>query len=98
MPRPSRSTLMMLHVGAVFLVPLNDGAARHGGGLDGHDGVELAAADDHAAGVLAEMARQILHALAKLGVLGDAAMLNVEAGVVKVARQRIVLSVPLPVR
>ena len=38
-----------LQVGTIFLVPLNDGAAGHGGPLDGDDGVEVAGADDHAA-------------------------------------------------
>ena len=76
---PEQIDLDDLHVGAIFLVPLDDGAARHGSRFDGHDGIELAGADDHAAGVLSEMARQVLHALAQLDVLGDAAMLDVEA-------------------
>ncbi len=42
------------------------------------------------------MARQVLHAPAKLHVLGDAAMLDVKAGVVKVAGQGFVLVLPLP--
>jgi hypothetical protein len=46
---------------AVVLVPLDDAAAGHGGGLQGHDGVEPALADDHAAGVLAEVAGQAAH-------------------------------------
>ena len=49
------------HVGAVVLVPLHDHAAGHAGVLERHDGVELALADHHAAGMLAEMPRQILH-------------------------------------
>ena len=49
------------HVGAIFFVPLHDDAAGHGGGLERDDGIELSLADDHAAGVLAEMARHILH-------------------------------------
>ena len=49
------------HVGAIFFVPLHDDAAGHGGGLERDDGIELSLADDHAAGVLAEMARQILY-------------------------------------
>ena len=36
-------------IGAVFLVPLHDGAARHRCALDGHNVVEHAGADDHAA-------------------------------------------------
>ncbi len=85
-----------LHVGAIFLVPLNYGAAGHGGRFDRHHGIELAAADHHASRVLPEMARQILHALAKLHVLGNAAVLNVEARVMKVAAERIVFILPLP--
>ena len=49
------------HVGAVVLVPLHDDAAGHGGVLERDDGVEPSLADHHAAGVLAEMPRQILH-------------------------------------
>ena len=55
------------HVGAVVLVPLDDDAARHAGGLERHDRVELALADHHAARVLAEMARQVLDAPPQLG-------------------------------
>src|SRR5579863_177861 len=61
-------------VGTVFLVPLDDGAAGHGGALDGDDAIEHACADDHAAGVLAEMAREILHALAEIEIVSDARM------------------------
>ena len=49
------------HVGAIFFVPLHDDAAGHGGGLERDHGIELSLADDHAAGVLAEMARHVLH-------------------------------------
>ena len=44
-------------VGAVVLVPLDDVAARHGGGLERHHLVEPAGRDHHAARVLAEVAR-----------------------------------------
>ena len=47
------------HIGAVFLVPLDDDAARHGGRLQRHNAIELTLADHHAAGVLAQMAGQI---------------------------------------
>ena len=49
------------HVGAIFFVPLDDDAIGHGGRLERNDGIELSLADDHAAGMLPEMARQILH-------------------------------------
>jgi len=42
----------------IVLVPLDDGAVGHGGGLKGNDGVQSVVADDHAAGVLAEVARE----------------------------------------
>src|ERR1700723_2948073 len=53
-------------VGAVFLVPLHDSAAGHGGAFQRDYIVELALADNHAAGVLAEVARQVLQAHAQL--------------------------------
>ena len=84
------------HVVAVFLVPLHHGAADHGGAFQGDDPVELALADDHAAGVLAEMPRQFLHALTELQVFGDAAMAKVEAGVLKLVAERLAFLPPLP--
>jgi hypothetical protein len=41
------------HVRTIFLVPLNDDAAGHGGGFQRHHRIKLALADDHSAGVLA---------------------------------------------
>ena len=40
------------HVRAVFFIPLHYHAARHGRGLQRHDGIETPLADDHAARVL----------------------------------------------
>src|SRR3954465_10134457 len=45
------------HVGAIFLVPLHDDTVGHAGRFQRNDGIELSLADDHAAGMLAEMAR-----------------------------------------
>ena len=59
-------------IGAVVLVPLDDGAARHRGGLERHDVVEPAGGDHHAAGVLAEMPRQPLQLLHQLDQQRDA--------------------------
>ena len=84
-------------VGAVFLVPLHDGAAGHGGALDGDDAIQHSGADDHAAGVLAEMARQVLHAQAQVEIARDARMTDVEAGLIEVARHGVVFAAPLPV-
>ena len=68
------------HVGAVFFVPLHDDAAGHGRGFERHDGIELALADHHAAGVLAEMARQVLHGDAEFDKFADARMVEIESG------------------
>ncbi len=43
-----------------------------------------------------EVARQVLHALAELDILGDAAVLDVEAGVSEVVAERLVFAAPLP--
>ena len=58
--QPEQVHLDDAQVGAIFLVPLHHHAAGHGGGLERHHRIELALADHHAAGVLAQMARQIL--------------------------------------
>src|ERR1700680_3941422 len=58
------------HVGAVFLVPLDDDASWHCCRLEGNDGIELALADNHAAGMLAEMAWQILGGHVEIEELG----------------------------
>ncbi len=67
-------------------------------GSMGTTALELAAADHHAAGVLPEMTRQVLHPLAEFNVLGDAGMLNVKARIVKVAAERVVLVSSTPRR
>ena len=51
------------HVGAVVLVPLDDDAIGHRGVFERDDLVEASLADHHAAGMLAEVARQILDLL-----------------------------------
>ena len=62
----------------------------------GDDAVEHAGADDHAAGMLAEMAGQILHAHAQVKIVGDARMTNVEAGLSEVVGECVVGAAPLP--
>src|SRR5262249_9216579 len=69
------------HIGTVFLVPLNYHAAGHGGGFERHHGIERVLANHHAAGVLSEMARQVLSHLVELAELTYARMIQVEAGV-----------------
>ena len=68
------------HVGAVFFIPLHHHAAGHGGGLQRHHGIERALADHHAAGMLAEVARQILDHAVELEKFADARMVDVETG------------------
>ena len=68
-------------VGAVFLVPLHDGAAGHGGALDRDDAIEHAGADDHAAGVLAEMAGKVCMREQSSRYLAMRGMAHVEAGI-----------------
>jgi hypothetical protein len=58
--------------------------------------IELALADDHAAGVLAEVAREVLEADAELEVFGDARVLDVEAGMVEGVGHGVVFAAPLP--
>src|SRR5215470_14948908 len=65
------------HVRAIFFVPLNDDATGHGGGFQRNDRIELALTNDHSAGVLAQMARKILHFLAQFEKFQDAMLAQV---------------------
>ena len=84
------------HVGAIFFIPLHHHAAGHGGGFERHHGIELALADHHAAGVLAEMARQILHGQVQLEKFAHARMLEIEAGIAEFALGCVVLVAAFP--
>ncbi len=84
------------HVGAIFFVPLHDDAARHGRGFERHDGIELSLADDHAAGVLAEMARHVLHSEAEFEIFAQAGMVEIESGFAKAAVERVVFVAKSP--
>ena len=72
--KPEQIDLDDAEGGAVVLVPLDHHPARHGGRLQRHDVVEPAGGDHHPARVLAEMARQILHARPQGGERADARM------------------------
>ncbi len=78
------------HVGAVVLVPLDDHAAGHGGGLERHTGVEAALTDHHAAGMLAEMAREILNLAPEPGEQLHVLRVPIEPDGRQVMRQRVV--------
>ncbi len=77
------------HIGAVFLIPLHHHAARHRRGFQWNHGIQLPLAHHHSAGMLPEMARQILHRLAKLEKFPDAPVLKIEARVAELALERI---------
>ena len=87
--QPQQVHLDDAHVGAIFLVPLHDDAAGHGRGFQRNDGIKLPLADDHTAGVLPQMTRQVLHRDAKLEELAHARMPQVKAGIVKLPLQRV---------
>ncbi len=67
-------------VGAILLVPLHHDAAGHRRGFQRHHRIQLSLADDHAAGVLSQVARQVLDGEAKLEEFLHARMAQVEAG------------------
>jgi hypothetical protein len=66
------------------------------GGLERHHGIELPLADHHAAGVLAEVARQVLRHAVELEKFAHARMVEVEAGVAELALGRVVGSLSIP--
>src|SRR5688572_21045622 len=77
------------HVGAVVLVPLDDGSAGHCGRLERHDRIELALADDHSSRVLPQMAWQILQSQTQVEKLSYPKVAYVESSAVKLRLQRI---------
>ena len=62
-------------VSAIFLVPLHHHAPGHAGWFERHYRAELSLADDHAAGVLAKMARQVLHTQSQIEEFRNARMM-----------------------
>ena len=89
MPEAEQIDFHDAHVGAIVLVPLNDDAAGHAGVFERHDAVELSLANHHAAGMLPEMPRQILHAAPQIGEQPERRMIAVAAGVVHPAPERV---------
>jgi hypothetical protein len=83
--------------GAVVLVPLDHRAARHGGGLERHHAVEPALTDHHAAGVLAEMPRQVLDRRPHAREVLDAQVAGIAAGLTEMRGERIAGVLVLPV-
>src|SRR5215813_13738688 len=53
-------------VSAIFLVPLHYNTSRHAGWLERYDRAELSLTDNHTAGVLTKMTREILYSERKV--------------------------------
>ena len=53
-------------------------------------------ANDHSAGMLAEVARQVLHGSTELEIFAQAWMIEVESGIVKAAVERVVRILVFP--
>ncbi len=84
------------HVGAVVFIPLHDHTAGHGGRLERHNGIELPLADHHAARVLAQVARQVLHSQIQLEKFADARVAQIQAGIAELALGRVFRIFPFP--
>ena len=82
-------------VGAVFLVPLDDGAARHRRGLERHHLIEPALGHDHAARVLAEMTRKILNVVEEAGEDLEPQVRAIDARAFETRVERVLRVVPL---
>ena len=78
------------HIGAIFFIPLHHHAPRHGGRLERDNRIELALANHHSAGMLSQMAGQILDEHAEVKKFADQRMAGIEAGIVKLARQCVI--------
>ncbi len=84
-------------IGAVFFIPLQHNSARHGRRFQRHDRIKLSLADHHAAGMLAEVARQILHRNTQLEILAQAGMIQIQASIAEMMVKRVVCVPILPV-
>jgi hypothetical protein len=85
-------------VGAVFLVPLHNHAARHAGGFERHHLVQTTLADHHASGVLSQVARQVLQRHHQFQELADARMVEVEPGFAERLLGLLGMIMPTPAR
>src|SRR5579859_3449274 len=79
------------HVGAIFFIPLHDDAAGHGRGFQRHNRIELALANDHSSGMLAQMTRQVLNGKAKFEKFANARMAWIKTRIAKLARECVVV-------
>ena len=84
------------HVGAIFLVPLHDHAAGHGGRLERNYGIELPLANHHASGVLAEVPRHVLRGEGKLVIFAQAWVIKIEPSIAESAVEFVVLIAEFP--
>ncbi len=94
--QPEQVHLDDAQIRAVVLVPLDHHPARHGGRLQGHDLVERAATNHHAARVLAQMAWQIEHGSGDGREMARAFFAVGETRLAQIGRKRRV-AVPQPV-
>ena len=75
---------MMPSVGAIFFIPLHHHAAGHGGGLErDRRSRAVPGRSTMPPGVLAEVARQVLHGTYRLENLRMRGLIEVESGIVK---------------
>jgi hypothetical protein len=81
-------------ISAIFLVPLHDGAARHRSPFQRNHAIQLSLADNHAPGMLPQMARQVLNTHTEFEILCDAWMFNIETCIAEGVRHRIRRSTP----
>ncbi len=84
------------HVGAVLFVPLHHHAPGHSSRFERHHRIQLPLADHHAARVLAQMPRQILHRQIQLEEFSDARIRQIEAGISELPLRRVFRIFPLP--
>ena len=94
--QPQQIHLDDAHVGAVFFVPLHHHAAGHSGRFQRHHRIQLTLADHHAAGMLPQVPRQILHGLVQLQKFAYARILQVQVGVAEMPFGRIAGVLPFP--
>ena len=84
------------HITDILLVPLDDIAADHAGGLDGYYRSELSLRDDHPARVLAKVTRKVKHPNRKFKIFCNPGMMKIETGILELLLHCVGRALPLP--
>src|SRR5262245_50328022 len=95
-PEPEQIYFHQAEIGAVIFIPLNDHTSGHGRWLEWNDRTQLSLTDDHTAGVLTQVPREIENALADIQKTADTFIAHIKAGFPEMVIESVVCAFPFP--